>query len=81
MTTVNIDGTEYDTDSFSEEARAQYNSIRFIDSEIVRLEALLVTLRTAKVTYGKALKSELESNDNGEPSADVSFLGETISFD
>lgn len=41
---MNIDGKEYDLDLFSEEAKAQLNNIKFIDSELARFNAQAAAL-------------------------------------
>lgn len=58
--TITIDGKEYDLASLSENARAQVTNLRVTDSEIERIKAQLAIFQTARMTYSKALKDELE---------------------
>lgn len=69
MTTLNIDGVEYELDSLSEEAKAQLVSIQFVDGELARLQAKAAALQTARVAYGNELKKHLDA-----------FSGDTIKF-
>jgi len=59
MSTITIDGTEYDTDNLSESAKAQVLNLQFVQQELARLEAQIAVYRTAEVGYAKALKQEL----------------------
>ena len=56
---VRIDGTEYAVADLSETARAQVQSLRFVDNEIQRLNALLATINTARNAYLVALKEAI----------------------
>ena len=61
MAKVTIDGTEYDSESFSDEAKKQLTSLQFSVSEGNRLQALLAVTKTAQAAYTKALKDAIES--------------------
>ena len=61
MATINIDGTEYDSDDFSDEAKKQVASLQFVKNEIVRLQAQLAVYKTAESGYANALKAELNN--------------------
>lgn len=71
MPTIKIDDQEYDTDTMSEAARQQLQSLQFVDNELARLSAQAAVLQTARVAYGKALKQALNP-------APLSFAGDTI---
>jgi len=58
MPKMTIDGQEYDTEDFSEEAKAQLLSIQVVDRKIADLNADIAIMQTARNTYAKAL-SEL----------------------
>tara|TARA_Y100001968_G_scaffold300640_1_gene312219 strand:- start:23705 stop:23893 length:189 start_codon:yes stop_codon:yes gene_type:complete len=62
MPEIQIDGKSYDTDNFSDEAKSQVASLRFVQSEIQRLEANIAVCKTAQNTYVSALKSLLEED-------------------
>ena len=59
MAKVTIDGKEYDSDNLSDNAKAQLNSLNYIQSELKKLENQSAILRTAQAAYSNALKSEL----------------------
>ena len=61
MATINIDGTEYDSDNFSDEAKKQVASLQFVKNEVTRLQAQLAVYKTAESGYANALKAELEN--------------------
>ncbi len=61
MAKITIDGQEYDSDSISDNAKQQLGSLQFVQSEIIRLQALLAVSKTAELAYSNALKKELES--------------------
>lgn len=68
MTTVTIDGKEYDLDQIPQEGKAQLASIQFVDAELARLNAKIAAFQTARIAYGNELKKYLEPlKGNSEP--------------
>ena len=61
MTLITIDGVEYNFDELSDNVKKNVNTIRFIDSEIVRLQNLIAIQQTARTVYANILQKELES--------------------
>ena len=59
---VHIDNKDYDTDSLSDEAKAQLTSLQLTDAEIQRLQIQLAIAQTARNAYALALKSVLSSS-------------------
>ena len=59
MPIIKIDDKEYDTETLSEEAKAQLAGIQFVDQELQRLNAQAAILQTARVAYAKALNDAL----------------------
>lgn len=59
MPTINIDNVDYDTDTLSDEAKAQLVSLQFVDSELARVQAQAAVLQTARAAYSTALKAAL----------------------
>ena len=59
MPIIKIDEKEYDTETLSEEAKAQLAGIQFVDQELARLQAQAAILQTARVAYAKALNDAL----------------------
>ena len=66
MTTINIDNVEYDTDKFSDDAKAQLVSLQFCDQELQRLQAQAAAMQTARMAYAKALQSALPAMPAGD---------------
>jgi len=59
MPTIKIDNIAYDLDQLSDEAKAQLASIQFVDQELVRLQAQVAAMQTARNAYVSALKAAL----------------------
>jgi len=82
MATITIDSKEYDVDSLSEESKAQLVNLRYVDSELARLQAQAATLQTARIAYGRALKQTLEQGEAPkEDEVNIEGLGDSIQFD
>jgi hypothetical protein len=60
MVKIKIDGTEYDTDDLSDNAKAQVASLQFNEAHMSRLRNELAIADTARLAYSSALKKELE---------------------
>lgn len=70
MPKITIDNQDYDLDTLSDEARAQLQSLQFVDAELARLQAQAAVLQTARIAYSKALQAALPSP----------FAGDTMKF-
>jgi len=66
MTTIKIDSVDYDTDTLSDEAKAQLVSLQFCDQELARLQAQTAAYQTARIAYAKALKEALPTAPIGD---------------
>ena len=66
MPTIKIDNVEYDLDSLSQDAKAQLQSIQFVDQELARLQAQTAALQTARNAYVSALKAALPVLGGGD---------------
>ena len=64
MAMITIDGIEYDTEDFSEQAIAELNSLQFVDNEIARLQALTAAMQTSRNAYARALDSLLPTDEH-----------------
>ncbi len=62
MAKVTIDGKEYDSENFSDEAKKQLASLQFSVSEGNRLQALIAVTKTAQAAYTNALKDAIETS-------------------
>ena len=65
MTTVNIDNIEYAIDSLSEDAKAQFTSLQFVDQKLAQLQAEVAVYQTARIGYANAL-NELLPKEGGK---------------
>ena len=59
MTIIKIDDKDYDTETLSDEAKAQLQSLQFVDQELAKLQAQAAVVQTARIAYAKALKDVL----------------------
>ena len=59
MPIITIDNVDYDTDTLSDEAKAQLASLQFCDQELARLQAQAAAIQTARMAYAKALQAAL----------------------
>ncbi|MCL7929601.1 DUF6447 family protein [Halomonas llamarensis] len=57
--TVTIDGTEYNLNDLTDNAKAQLTNLRVTDQEIERLNQQLAIAQTARRAYANALAEEL----------------------
>ena len=64
MPNITIDGKEYDTDRFSDEARNQLISIQYVDKKLQELNLELASYQTARNAYAKALSELLSKEGN-----------------
>ncbi len=61
MRIIKIDNIDYDTDTLSDEAKAQLVRMRFCDQELAHLQAQAAAYQTARLAYAKALQEALPS--------------------
>ena len=61
MSQITIDNRPYDLDTLSDDAKAQLQSLQFVDAELARLQAQAAVLQTARMAYSKALQAALPS--------------------
>ena len=59
MAEITIDGIKYDTDTFSDNAKAQLTFLQAAEQEIRQLQIKLAIAQTARNAYAGALKTEL----------------------
>jgi hypothetical protein len=60
MQIIKINDIEYDFDALSSEAKTQLQSMKFVDTELARLNSQIAVLKTARVAYGMALDQALK---------------------
>lgn len=66
MATITIDNVEYDIEKLSDEAKAQIQSIQYVDAELQRLNAQAAVYQTARIAYSKNLKDLLPTATSGD---------------
>ena len=62
MTSITIDGQEYDSETLSDEAKSQLISIQVVDKKIADLNTEVAIMQTARNAYAKALNKLLPKN-------------------
>lgn len=62
MSDITIDGVEYDSESLSDEAKAQIVSLQAAEQKIAQTQQDLAILQTARNAYAAALKDILTSD-------------------
>ena len=63
---IKINDRDYDLETLSDHARAQIASIRFVESELQRLQAQMAALQTARNAYMSALQQALPEVPAGD---------------
>jgi len=63
MPKVNVDGLEYNTEDFSDNAKAQFASLQFLEAQMKKIQAEIAVYKTARHTYLTELKKELEQTE------------------
>jgi hypothetical protein len=66
MPIIKIDNVDYNTDTLSNEAKAQLASMQFCDQELARLQSQAAAYQTARMAYAKALKEALPTAPIGD---------------
>jgi hypothetical protein len=79
MSKITIDDTEYDLDALPKEAIEHLKSIRFVDSELARIQGQAASLQTARMAYSIALRKVL--NNDGDGGVGDLQIPENISFE
>tara|TARA_B110000971_G_C19576837_1_gene305550 strand:- start:46 stop:237 length:192 start_codon:yes stop_codon:yes gene_type:complete len=60
MPKITIDEKEYETDDMTDDAKAQLQSLQFVDNEIAREQMKTAALQTARNAYARALQAALD---------------------
>ena len=74
MSTITIDGKDYELDALSDQAKAQLMSLRTCDQKIQQLQMDLAIAQTARNAYANALKAALPVDLTG------AIAGDTLQF-
>jgi Family of unknown function (DUF6447) len=66
MPIITIDNQQYDLDQLSTEAKAQLQSLQFVEQELACLQAKTAAMQTARNAYAKALLAALPALPAGD---------------
>jgi len=66
MPTIKINGNDYDSNTLSQEAKAQLNMLAMADAEVKRLQTQLAIAQTAKNAYAQALAQAVNALPRGD---------------
>jgi hypothetical protein len=66
MAKITIDGTEYDSEEFSDEAKAQLISLQVVDRKLADLNTEVAITQTARAAYARALAGLLPKKKDKE---------------
>tara|TARA_E500000331_G_C16956425_1_gene582898 strand:- start:245 stop:493 length:249 start_codon:yes stop_codon:yes gene_type:complete len=82
MANITIDDKEYDTETLSEEARAQLASLQYVDRQLLELQMRSAAYQTARNGYANALKEVLETGEkvDDDNSANIT-IPDDLNFD
>jgi len=62
MPKISVDGIDYNTEDLSDNGKAQFASLQFLEVQMKKLEAEIAVYETARNSYLASLKAELENN-------------------
>lgn len=63
MPKFTVDGIDYHTEDLSDEGTAQLANLQFLEGQMLKLRKEIAVYETAKATYVRGLKAELEKID------------------
>ena len=81
MAKITIDGKEYDTESMSEKALAQVQSLQYVNNQLIELQMRSAAYQTARNGYANALKSLLEDGEKSDDDAADITIPKNLEFD
>lgn len=81
MAKITIDDKEYDTESMSEKALQQVQSLQYVNGQLMELQLRAAALQTARNAYANALKGILEDGEEQDADAANVSLPDKLNFD
>lgn len=83
MSKIILGDAEYEYDDLSANAKANVDSIKYVENQINQKKQEIAVLSAAKAMYSLALKESIEGAENKEVEKDnwIDNLGDTIQFD
>lgn len=64
MPKITLDDIEYNTEDLSENGKAQFASLQFLEVQMSKIKSEIAVYQTARQTYIAALKQQLESDSD-----------------
>jgi hypothetical protein len=68
MVKVVVEGVEYETETMSDNAKAQLASLQFLQAHIQKVQSEIAVYQTARQAYADSLKRELSKGEAGASS-------------
>lgn len=62
MPKIRLDGTEYHTEDLSEEGRARFATLQYLEVQLDKLRQEIVAFELAKQSYAVELRAELDAS-------------------
>ena len=66
MPKLTIDGVEYNSEDLTDNGKAQFASLQFLEAQMQKLRNEIAVFQTAKTAYVSALKDELQKAEGKE---------------
>lgn len=63
MPKITIDGIEYNSEDLTDNGKAQFASLQFLEVQMQKLRNEIAVFQTAKAAYVSALKQELDKSE------------------
>lgn len=60
MPKITVDGIDYNTEDLTDNGKAQFASLQFLEVQMQKLKNEIAVYQTARAAYAQALKAELE---------------------
>jgi len=59
MPKITVEGIEYNSEDLSDNGKAQFASLQFLEAQMKKIKSEIAVYQTARNSYAAALKSEL----------------------
>ena len=60
MPKITVDGIEYNTEDLTDNGKAQFASLQFLEAQMAKIKSEIAVYQTARNSYIAALKAELD---------------------
>ena len=65
MPKITIDDVEYNTEDLTDNGKAQLASLQFLEAQMNKIKSEIAVYQTARTAYINALKTELDTLNDG----------------